>query len=194
MADVATDRLRLRSADIRWPLEELWTGGDLLTLTATLETGLVVLVLDEPAEEMPWMALNPVGEWVGRELRLGKRPMLWCYRPLAWPVWNHWNRRLVRFWSASEGLEDGVISALRDRRVDRLPVIEPTDAALRGQLQEELQASRRHLRAVLDKYWDRGWRHEHKSYEVSPEDHLWRAAQAVTEIADALEEFRASPA
>jgi len=192
MAEVASEDLRLRSTDFGWPLEELWTGGDLLTPTATLETGSVVLVLDEPAEEMPWMALNPSGEWVGRRLRLGKRPMLWCYRPLAWPVWSHWNRRVVRFWTASEGLDDSVISALRDRRLDRLPIVEPTDAALREQLQEELQVSRRHLRAVLDKFWDRDWRHEHKGYDESPEDHLWRAGQAVTEITDAIEELRAA--
>jgi hypothetical protein len=194
MAEVASEHLRLRSTDIGWSLEELWTGGDLLTLAAALETGSVVLVLDEPAEEMPWMALNRTGEWVGQQLRLGKRPMLWSYRPLEWPVWNHWNRRVVRFWAANEGLDDEVISALRDRRLDRLPVLEPTDAELRKQLQEELQVSRRHLRVMLDKYWDRDWRSEHKGYDMSPEDHLWRAAQAVTEITDALEELRAARA
>lgn len=53
MAEVATDRLRLRDADIGWPLEEMWVTGDLLGLAETLEAGAVVLVLDVPAEELP---------------------------------------------------------------------------------------------------------------------------------------------
>jgi len=52
-----------------------------------------------------------------------------------------------------------------------------------------LPVSRRHLRAVVDRYWDRDWRREHKGYDESPEGHLWRAAAAVAEIQDALEEL-----
>jgi hypothetical protein len=44
---------------------------------------------------------------------------------------------------------------------------------------------------MLDKYWDRDWRRKHKSYDEPPDVHLWRAAQAVTEITDALEELSA---
>jgi hypothetical protein len=100
MAGEASEMLRFRDSDIGWPLEELWVTGDLLTDATTLEAGAVILVLDEPADEMPWLALHPAGEWVGERLRLGKRPMQLCYRPAAWPVWNHEHRRLVRFWSA----------------------------------------------------------------------------------------------
>lgn len=57
------------------------------------------------------------------------------------------------------------------------------------QLHAELPVSRRHLRAVVDRYWDRDWRREHKGYDESPEGHLWRAAAAVAEIQDALEEL-----
>jgi hypothetical protein len=190
MAGVATERLRLRDTDIGWPLEEMWVTGDLLGLANTLEAGSVVLVLDLPAEELPWLALHPAGEWVGDQLRLGKRPLLWCYRPLTWPVWNHEHRRLCRFWTAREGLDSTVIEALRTRRLDRLDVVEPSPEELVTQLREELALSRRHLRAVLATYWDRDWRREHKGYDESPEDHLWRAATAVSEIADALDELR----
>ena len=51
----------------------------------------------------------------------------------------------------------------------------------------ELEASRRHLRDVLDRYVDRDWRRAHNGYDESPEDHLWRAAQAVTDLLDALD-------
>jgi len=130
------------------------------------------------AEELPWLALHPAGEWVGDQLRLGKRPMRWCYRPLAWPVWNYEHRRLVRFWSAVDGLNTTAIDALASRRLDHLSVVEPSIDDLADQLREELAVSRRHLRAVLDGYWDRDWRREHTGDE-SPEDHLWRAATAV---------------
>ena len=160
---MATERMRLRDTDIGWPLEEMWVTGDLLGLADALEAGSVVLVLDVPAEELPWLALHPAGEWVGDQLRLAKRPMRWCYRPLAWPVWNYEHRRL-----------------------DHLSVVEPSIDDLADQLREELAVSRRHLRAVLDGYWDRDWRREHTGDE-SPEDHLWRAATAVAEICDALD-------
>jgi hypothetical protein len=189
MAEVATERLRLRDTEIGWPLEEMWVTGDLLDNADALDAGSVVLVLDVPPEELPWLALHPAGEWVGDQLRLGKRPMRWCYRPLAWPVWNHEQRRLVRFWSARGGLDTAAIEALRSRQLDGLRVVEPSDDELIEQLQEELAASRHHLRAVLDRYWDQGWRREHKSHDDSPEDHLWRAATAVEDIRDTLDEL-----
>lgn len=189
MADVASGNLRLRSSDIGWPLEELWVTGDLLGAADSLDAGSVVVVLDEPPEEVPWLALNAAGEWVGEQLRLGKRPFTWCYRPLAWPVWNHRNRRLLRFWSASTGLDDQIIEALRTRTLDHLDTSEPTSGELVEQLRLELTISRRHLRDLLEHYWDHRWRGQHSGYDESPEDHLWRAAAAVTEIQDALDDL-----
>lgn len=191
MAEVASERLHLRDTEIGWPLEELWAAGDLLGPTDPVESGTVVVVLDEPPEEVPWLALNGAGEWVGEQLRLGKRPLSWCYRPLAWPVWNHQHRRLVRFWSASAGLEDGVIDALLARTLEHLDIAEPELDALSAQLQEELTVSRRHLRELIERYWDRDWRRAHQGYDASPEDHLWRAATAVSEMQDALDQLTA---
>ncbi|MDP9416693.1 MAG: hypothetical protein M3P48_02415 [Actinomycetota bacterium] len=189
MAEVATEQLRLRDTGIRWPLEEIWVTGELLGLTETLEVGAVVLTLDLPTDELPWLALHPAGEWIGHQLRLGKRPLRWCYRPLAWPVWNHENRRLARFWSATGGLDTTVIETLRSRRLDQLTVVQPSPDEFAEQLREELVMSRRHLRAVLDGYWDHDWRRQHKSHDESPEDHLWRAATAVSDISDALDDL-----
>lgn len=75
LAEVATERMRLRQTDIGWPLVEMWVTGELLGLAETIETGAVVLVLDLPAEDLPWLGLHPAGEWVGDQLRLGKRPL-----------------------------------------------------------------------------------------------------------------------
>ena len=187
--EVSSEQLRFRGTDIGWPVEELWVAGDLLGLTDTVDAVTVVVVLDVPPEEAPWLAINRAGEWAGEQLRLPKRPLLWCYRPLAWPVWNHRHRRLARYWSAGNGLDDSVIEALRARRLVRLDVVEPTADELNGQLHAELTVSRAHLRTVTERYWDRDWRREHKGYDESPEDHLWRAAAAVSQMQDALIEL-----
>ena len=190
MADVATDALRLRETELGWPLEELWVTGDLLEHCSELETGSVVLVLDLPAEELPWLAIHPAAEWVGADLRLGKRPFLWSYRPALWPVWNHRHRRVARFWSARSGTEAAVLDALGAGRVDDAPIVAPSTDELVDQLKLEVDASTQHLRKVLASYWDPDWRRRHKGADTSPEDQLWRAAQAAVEIADALHELR----
>lgn len=184
---MATEALRFRDTEIGWPLEEMWVGGDLLGPADTLEAGSVVLVLDVPGEELPWLARHPAGEWVGDQLRLGKRPMLWCYRPLSGPVWSPDHRRLVRFWSARDGTDNATIDALRSRRFDDLAIVEPTDDQLRAQMPDELDRSRRHLRTIVDNYWEPTWRRHHKGHDESPEDHLWRAATAIADILDVLD-------
>jgi len=50
-----------------------------------------------------------------------------------------------------------VIAALRERRLDRVVVVEPTDAELGAWLPTELAASRRDLCETLDRYWDHDW-------------------------------------
>jgi hypothetical protein len=189
MADVSTENLRLRDSGIGWPLRELWVAGELLEGPENLEWGSVVLVLDLPPDELTWLTKHPAAEWVGSQLRLGKRPFDWTYRPSAWPVWNHHNRRLALFWSADRGTHTDVLELLGERELDRLPIVEVPAEALVQQLAEELTASRHHLRDVLDQYWEPGWRRDHKGYDESPEDHLWRAAQAVSEIDQALSEL-----
>lgn len=188
IAELATDGLRFRKTTIGWPLEQMWVTGDLLSLADTIEAGSVVLVLDLPSDELPWLALHPIAESVGHQLALGKRPIQWCYRPLAWPAWTYEHRRVVKCWSADAGPDTTVFEALRSRRLDRLTIVEPSAEELATQLRKELPASRNHLRAVVDAYWDRDWRRSHKGYDESPEDHLWRAATAVSEMWDALEE------
>ncbi|MBX7070789.1 MAG: hypothetical protein K1X38_15505 [Microthrixaceae bacterium] len=188
MSEVATEKLDLRNTDFGWALEELWVTADLLSLADTMESGSVVLVLDLPTTELPWAALHPVGEWIGEILRLGKRPLEWCYRPLAWPAWNHEHRRVARFWSATDGLDAKAIEALQLRRLDRVAVVEPSTEQLVAQLNEELPVSRRHLKTIVDRYWDHNWRRALRGH-ISPEDHLWRAASAVEDMLSTLDEL-----
>lgn len=185
MARAAQDRLRLRDTGIGWPLEELWVTGEFLDERDTLDDGVVVLSLDLGGDELSWRVDHPAAAWIARDLRLGKRPFSWCYRPSVWPAWNAAHRRVLRFWSASAGPDLDAIDALAHRRFGELAIVEPTPARLVEQLQLELGVSRRHLRDVLDDYWDQDWRREHKS-DDGPGDHLWRAAQGVREIEEAL--------
>lgn len=187
IAELASERLRLRDTDIGWPVEELWVDGDLLGFADPIDAGSVIIVLDVPVEEVPWLAINRTGEWVGDQLRLRKRPLRWCYRPLAWPAWNHEHRRLVRYWSAGVGLDNTVIDALRARRFECLDIVEPAADVLASQLRAELTLTRLHLREMITRYWDCDWRREHQGHDESPEDHLWRAAAALSQMQDAVD-------
>jgi hypothetical protein len=183
IAENASDHLRLRSTQIGWPLEELWVAGALLDDDEQFDHGSVVLMIDLPPDELPWLAAHPTAEWIGQQLRLDKRPIAWHYRPLAWPAWTYRNPRVARFWSATNGLDEDLIEALRARR--QVHAVEPSHADLAAQLELELIVSKVHLRSMLESYWDPDWRRDNRG-STSPEDQLWRAATAVTEIASAL--------
>ncbi|MBI2705810.1 MAG: hypothetical protein HYX32_11050 [Actinobacteria bacterium] len=185
MSETASDiTTRLRNSDIEWPLEEIWVAGDLLDGAAEMDAGAVVLMLDIEPGELPWMAQHPVAEWVGHELRLGKRPMAWCYRPHVWPPWNACHRRVALVWTAGGGLDEPSIEALRNQRQPKIAA--PDDALFREQLVEERAAARVHLRQIVDDFWEPAWRRENRGEDR--EDQLWRAAAGLLEIDDALRE------
>lgn len=190
MAEIASENLRFRGAPIGWPLESLWVTGSLLgpgdaAEDVQVDEVHVVLLLDIPADELPWIALHPAGEWVSEQLGLGKRPVLWSYRPHVWPAWNARHRRVARFWSDHDGPDTAFLDALRERRSPS--TVEPSLPQWHAQLHDERALARAHLREVLDRYHDRDWRAEHKGLGAYPEDHLWRAAQGLREIDDALQ-------
>lgn len=182
MARQASESLRLRETDIGWPLQELWVTGELLETGDELDSGSVILMLDVAPEELPWMARHPAGEWVADQLRLGKRPMLWCYRPSSWPPWNARHRRVVRVWSTANGLDEAAIDALRSASNEE--AIEAGDDDLRTQLTQERAAARSHLQQIVNVYWEPDWRRRHRG--EGAEDQLWRAAAGLVEIDDAL--------
>jgi len=186
IGEAATDDIRLRDTSIGYPLQELWVGGDVLEGLQELDETCVVLVLDRPVTEVTWLALNPAGESIAERLRMTKLPIRWYCRPAAYPAWNPDTRKVVRFWSAATQLAREVMENLRLRRFDSLPVVCPSDDQLMSQLAIEAVDCRRHLRHVLDHYWDGSWRREHRGFGIQPEDHLWRASEAVREIEDAM--------
>lgn len=183
MGEMASDHLQLRASDIGWPLEEIWVTGGFLDEADEFGVGGVVLVLDVAADELPWSAPHPVGDWVGGQLRLNKRPLSWCCRPSVWPPWNARHRRVACVWSASAGTDEDMIEALRSGAPSA--VVSPDVGDFVEQLDAELTSSRAHLRRILGSYWEPDWRREHRG--ETREDQLWQAANAVTEIEDALD-------
>jgi hypothetical protein len=180
----------LAAAGFDVPLAELWVGGAILERADRLETYDVALVLDAPAEEVTWLALHPAGEWIADQLRLTKLAVAWFLRSTAHRVHNHRLGTMARVWT-SGGPDRDLIDRLRGGEL--LPTdisMRPDDATLAAQLETELAQCQQHLATVLDGYHDRDWRRDHTGFGVHPEDHLWRAAQAVRELSDALDGLR----
>ena len=176
-------------------LRELWVGGELLNGPEELETGQVVLVVEASIDELPWNGPYPPGTWLADRLRLTRLPVIWHLRPNGYPAWNPLLHAVVRFWSADGGPDRQVIEQLRKRRLAEIPVVRPSDAELVAQFAVELRQCRRRLRQVLDDYWQPSWRRRVKADGGQPDDWLWRAAQAVRELEDALAHLgRAGPA
>lgn len=172
------------------PLAELWVGGAILERDDRIDTYDVALVLDAPAEDVTWLALHPAGEWIADRLRVTKLAVHWFLRSTAHRVHNHRLRAMVRVWTPTDP-DRGLLDRLH--RGDLVPTdisMPPDDATLAARLETELAQCRRHLVTVLDGYHDRDWRHDHTGLGVYPEDHLWRAAQAVRELSDALDHLR----
>jgi hypothetical protein len=171
----ANEYLRLKDSDIGWPLDELWVGSELLDGPAEIEATPLVLVLDVPPENLPWLALHPAGDWICEQLRLTKRPISWRYRSTVYPAWNCRDRQVPRFWSSDAGDHTDVIEGLRARHFDQLQIVAPGQTEFAAQLQTELDLCRYQLKDNLDQYWDAEWRQQHKGFGIYPDDDADRA-------------------
>jgi hypothetical protein len=187
MAGVATDGLRWRGTPDEGAPLELWVAGELLDAVDTLEFGAVVMVLDLAPAELPWLHRHAADDDAAHLLGLGKRPLFWAARPRGWPAWNPTYRRVARYWSADEGLDEAMIDALRQKRFDDVEIVAPTAHELREQCERELSVSRDHLRAVLERYWDDSWRRQQRGRDRTPDDTLWRAAKGLMDLQDVLD-------
>jgi hypothetical protein len=187
-----------RLAEIADELErsKVWSGstvvsghvfGDLLDAPDEVERIEIALVVDEPADYVPWMSHPARLEALASMLRFDRLPMSWWWRPHEWPVWNHAIGRTVCFWSASAGPQPDVFDALAAARSDQLELVAPSDdEQLVAQLCIERDVARRHLEATMASFYDREWRHEHKGDGVYPADHLWWATSGYLDLDDAV--------
>jgi hypothetical protein len=159
-----------------------------------LEYVSIALVVDEPADGVPWLSRPAHLEALAKFIRLDKLPIVWRWRPAEWPVWNHQIRRAARFWTRDYGRDEHVIEALRARSIDSIQLAEPADAeSLREQVEVECATARRHLANVTNSFGDREWRREHTGDGAYPEDTLWAAAAGFVELDDWLNAANREP-
>lgn len=181
------DRLAHLPGDLVLPLSELWVGGELLEGADQVEWALVVVKLDVPVDEFPHLALHPAIAVCESFLRLDKRPIDARWRARQAPAWDHEARRVARVWSEQTGPDELLLRHLRDDTVSDEMMQAPTPAQLREFLTDGLPRAQRHLAEILDGYWEPDWRRAHRGLGIQPEHHLWRAAEAVRSMREALD-------
>lgn len=146
----------------------------------------IALVLDLPAQELPWGVEPPRCTSLAHLLRLDKAPVLRRWRPAEWPVANHEIRRPMPIWSREDGVQTAALDALAQHRAEPFRLADPDVAVLAKQISRELEASTTHLRAVRDRYWeDFDWQRSHRRDGRKPEDHLWEAVDGYLDLVDA---------
>jgi hypothetical protein len=175
----------------RWPpdepfLLEAHVFGDVLAGTDPLEVVEVALVLNLPAEEVPWES-NPHGTlWLADELRLSKGGFAYWWRSHLEPVANHYIKDPVRFWTR-EGPDEEVLGALAERRFDDLPRFTLSEDALQEQTTTAASAALNRLRVIRDSYWEPDWRRAHRGTGRYPEHELWDAVNGYLDLHDAAQ-------
>ena len=164
--------------------------GDLVEGHAEFERVQLVITVDEPADAIPWMARPPHLEAAGAMVRFDRLALDLTWRSNSWPTWNHRIVGPVRIWSATDGLDEAALAALKDPDPSGLDRERPAnDEELLAQLYIEREVARRHFDNVLDQFYDRDWRGRHKNSQyVRPEDHLWWAAAGYRELDNAISE------
>jgi hypothetical protein len=154
----------------------------LLDAVAELEVVQVAFVLDLPVDRLTWCAEPPECGWLVELLDLGKAPVQWYWRPVAWPVANHLIRRPLPFWSATGGTDEPALDAVARGLAETLRPAEPTASDQHAQLIVERAASLAHLRDTEDGYWQRDWRAAHRGAGSYPEQHLWNAVHGYLDL------------
>ncbi len=168
--------------------------GALLDGDDDLEYVSIALVVDEPAERVPWLSRPAHLEAMAKLMRLDKLPVVWRWRPTEWPVWNHQIQRAACFWSREGGLDQTVIDALTSRVTDGLRFAHPADPdGVRRQVEIERATARTHLADVTAMFDDREWRRDHTGDGSYPEDMLWAAAAGFIDLDNWLNRPSPSP-
>lgn len=191
----AVEKLRLLAEaceEIKnWPpdedpfLLEAYVFGDVLSGADPLEVVHVALVLNLPPDEVAWESEPDGAAWLGDRLRLSKGGFQYFWRSYLDPVWNHYIRGPVRFWSY-DGPDEAVLTALGERRFGALQRLTPEPEVEREQVAAELNQALSRLRAVRDAYWDQQWRRDNRGSGRYPEHVLWEAVEGYLDLRDAL--------
>jgi hypothetical protein len=152
----------------------------------SVEVVQVAFVVNEPPEAVTWGCRPPAYAGLAYVLELEKAPVDWCFRSADAPVGNHRIDRPLQIWSRRSGVEEAALTALAAGDAEALREPRPRPRVLQRHLAEELAAAEVRLRDVRDRYWQRGWRHDHHGAGSYPENHLWDAVHGYLDLLDAV--------
>lgn len=176
-----------------WPpddepfLREAYVFGEVLDGDDPVDHVKVALVLNLPPEEVPWESHPHGTEWLVHTLRLDKGGFAYWWRSRHEPVWNHYIREPVRFWSV-DGPDEEVLQALSERRFSDLPRVVANPGEERAHTTAALDVALARLREVHANYWERDWRRENRGNYRYPENVLWDAVEGYLNLLDAKRE------
>src|ERR1700689_1814433 len=181
----ACDRSKVFWFDTEPFLKAVYAFGEVLDGADPLDAVQVAVAINLSPEEVPWESSPEGTDWLANQLRLSKGGYLYGWRAPLDPVWNHYIRGPVRIWSVDGGPDEQTLVALAARDFGSLKRLIPESADERLQLREDLSTALAHLREVRDRYWDHGWRREHRGYGRYPENELWEAVECYLDLLDA---------
>ena len=171
-------------------LVAVYAFGEVVDGADPLDADQVAVAINLPPEEVPWESSPEGTDWLANELRLSKGGFMYFWRSYLDPIWNHYIRGPVQIWSVDGGPDAQALAALEARDFGSLNRLVPEPADERLQLREDLDAALAHLREVRDKYWDHGWRREHRGYGRYPENEMWDAVEGYLDLLDASRDQR----
>jgi hypothetical protein len=160
---------------------QLWTFGTTPGPQQDVETVNAVVVVDLPADAMPWLASPKGAEHWANMTRMSRNPIVPFWRSAQAPVWNHYIVRPLLLWDATDGLREDAFTALRDGSA--VGLAEPDASEFSRRLDDELATSLRALRGQVDAYEERRW-NPGKLTPVS--DDLWAVSKGYLDVLDAL--------
>jgi hypothetical protein len=184
-ADMAT-----RPATI-FPLRvtALWTFGEVLTSRDDLDCVRILLTVDLPVDEVPWLCPPAGAEHWSHATGLSKNPVTAIWRSSRAPLWNHEIRGPLLIWSEACGPDEpgdiasDALSALRDGTAEALRLPEPAPAEMASRLEAELEVSRRALESITATYERRRF----SPGKLEPvADALWRAGAGYLDVLGAV--------
>jgi hypothetical protein len=178
----------------------LWTFGEVLDSRDDLSILPVVLAVDRPVEDVPWMC-PPVGaEHWSNATRVSTSPVVAMWRSTRAPLWNHHIRRPLLIWDESAppqgtlGDDAGVavdgLSALRNGTAEALRLPETSPGELSARLEAELAVSLHALESATTAYEQRRFG---AGKQEPTADALWRAGTGCLDVIQAVRSLRPRP-
>jgi hypothetical protein len=172
----------------------MWTFGAVLDSREELGILPVVLAVDRPVEDVPWMCPPAGAEHWSNATRLSTSPVAAMWRSTRAPLWNHYIYRPLLIWDESREEDSGValdgLAALRDGTAEALRLPEPAPGELSARLEAELSVSLQALESATAAYEQRRF----GAGKLGPTaDALWRAGTGYLDVLRAVESPRHRP-